>query len=221
MLTTIALMLKASWLGRLLGAVLSFIRDNRWAQLLLLLACVALALWFVNNRAYSAGYTKRGLELVEYRKRLDRMSAEKLALSQKEVDDLKVKLAEAQKTIIHNTRSNQSKVAILPAPVCNPKTNIVYRDRVTGSTVKEEIELPLGYLNLYNAAIANRSATETEVKADSPSGVGLRSLMASTIGNFGVCHGWKQEAITWRDWYSRMDKIYDGKPVEETTKKDK
>ena len=57
-----------------------------------------------------------------------------------------------------------------------------------------------GFVQLYNSAAAGVSpASRGPVEA--PSGVPLSAVLDTTVFNFGVANQWRQEAMTWRDWY--------------------
>jgi hypothetical protein len=66
--------------------------------------------------------------------------------------------------------------------------------------------LPLGAVRLHDYAALG---VDPPVPAPSgeplgaPSGVELPAFVGTVAGNYGVCQGWRAEAVTWREWYAR------------------
>lgn len=174
--------------------ILAFLRPylKPIAGVLLVLATLAALLFVVHHKGYQSGVKAEVAR-----------NAKALAKAEKRVKEGE-KRADAANTSIA-TKHVQTVEKIRWRTETLTKEVTVY----VPQTVDRVYRLPAGLVRVHDAAASGAPLPAAPGgSVEEPSDVAPSQLATAIVGNYGTCHVWESEALTWRAWYVTQRDIY-------------
>jgi hypothetical protein len=70
-----------------------------------------------------------------------------------------------------------------------------------------DISVPLGFVRVHDAAWSNTATGSPSESDGEPAGISLVEVGEATVHNATSCHAWREQALGWREFYSRLKVI--------------
>ena len=177
----------------MIAGAIAFIRSPLGVYLLIGLAAVAL-MFTVNKCGYDNGVEH---QRAEYAKALE--AARKAVVKREakaETITGAVKADVVQRQIEYRTIT---------------KTLIRKVPEYVSIQADDRCVVPAGFVGLHDSAAAGSPSLPIAPggSLDAPSGVELSAVAETLVGNYGIAHQWRAEALGWRTWYAQQKAAWD------------